>query len=314
MDANSIAWLKANYKQNPVDEIGEFKPVCGDARQVTLAHGWQWVDIDPFGSPIPFLDSAMQSLARRAVLEVTATDVAALTGSSPAPLMRRYAARARLDEIAHDTGMRILLATIARCAARHNKVIEPLISTWDSHHLRVSVRVRKSLDSASIVEQNLGWRIADPTVEEAGNEFGCGHILVPLDTVVDRADKRISGPLWSGPIGDAEVMASMTEERALELCGPTEEMVEDETELRLRRRAITRCVRHLAAEATAISGNLLVVDSLASRLKLPAPPSPTKLAEALVQMGHDAAVAAYGKPAIRTTAPWQEILNALESV
>ena len=315
MDENAISWLEANYKHNPVAEISEFKPVCGDARQVALSRGWQWVDIDPFGSPIPFLDSVMQSLARKAVLEVTATDVAALTGSSPAPLMRRYGARARLDEIAHDTGLRILLASVARCAARHDKVIEPLISTWDSHHLRVSVRVRKSLDSASIVEQNLGWRIANPSDVEAGENAGHGHILVPLDTIVDKNDKRISGPLWIGQIGHAEVMASMTEERALELCGPTEEICDDESELRLRRRAIARSVRHLAEESSAIhSGNLVVVDSLASRLQLPAPPSPTKLAEALVALGHCAAVAAYGKPAIRTDAPWDSILSALKSV
>jgi tRNA G26 N,N-dimethylase Trm1 len=110
-------------------------------------------------------------------------------------------------------------------------------------------------------------------------------------------------------------MASMTEERALELCGPTEEICDDESELRLRRRAIARSVRHLAEESSAIhSGNLVVVDSLASRLQLPAPPSPTKLAEALVALGHCAAVAAYGKPAIRTDAPWDSILSALKSV
>ena len=311
LDSHSMAWGVANHRFNSLAKLSGFHPIVGDARQIALTKGWQWVDIDPFGSPIPFLDPVIQSLARKAVLEVTATDVAALTGSSPAPLMRRYGARARLDEIAHDTGMRILLATIARTAAKHDRIIEPILSVWDSHHLRVSVRVKRSLNGATIVEENLGWRIAEPTKEEAGDEYGCGHILVPLSTPVKLNDKRISGPLWIGHIGDKEVMSSMTEEHALELCAPTEELIDDASELRLRRRAIERSVRHIAVEGKAIhSSNLIVVDELASRLKLPSPPSPTKLASELTKMGYAAEVAAYGKPAIRTDAPWSDIVRA----
>ena len=59
------------------------------------------------------------------------------------------------------------------------------------------------------------------------------------------------------------------------------------------------------------SSNLIVVDDLASRLKLPAPPSPTKLAATLTKMGHSAEVAAYGKPAIRTDAPWNDIVGTV---
>jgi len=310
LNSDSMEWAKANYHCNSASELIGFHPIVGDARQIALSRGWQWVDIDPFGSPIPFLDPVIQSLARKAVLEVTATDVAALTGSSPAPLMRRYGARARLDEIAHDTGLRILLATVARTAAQHDRIIEPVLSVWDSHHLRVSVRVMRSLDGASIVEEKLGWRIAEPTVEEAGDEHGCGHILVPLSTPVNLSDKRISGPLWIGQIGDEDVMSSMTEEQVLTLCSPTEEQVDDDTELRLRRRALERSIRHIAGEAKAIhSSNLIVVDELASRLKLPSPPSPAKLATKLTEMGHAAEVAAYGKPAIRTDAPWSDIVT-----
>ena len=39
---------------------------------------FQWIDLDPFGSPVGFLDTAIQSISRVGVLEVTATDIAAL--------------------------------------------------------------------------------------------------------------------------------------------------------------------------------------------------------------------------------------------
>ncbi|MBS71670.1 MAG: hypothetical protein CMO20_01785 [Thermoplasmata archaeon] len=311
LDPISIAWAQANHDHYSTNELAGFHPIVGDARKISLSKGWQWVDIDPFGSPIPFLDPVIQSLARRAVLEVTATDVAALTGSSRDPLMRRYGARARLDEIAHDTGLRILLANIARTAAQHDRIIEPILSVWDSHHLRVSVRVKRSAENANNIEDNLGWRIANPTEDEAGDYGAASHILVPLSTPISLDDKRVSGPLWIANIGDKEVMSSFTEESALSLCGPTEEQVSDQSELRLRRRSISRSVRHISDEAKAIhSGNLIVVDELASRLKLPSPPSPTKLAAALSEKKFSSSVAAYGKPAIRTVAPWDEIVSA----
>jgi tRNA G26 N,N-dimethylase Trm1 len=78
-----------------------------------------------------------------------------------------------------------------------------------------------------------------------------------------------------------------------------------ERDVRLRARAAERAVRHIAGEASAIhSPTLLVVDELPRLLDINAPPSPTKLAAALREAGHAAAVAAYGEPAIRTDAPW----------
>ena len=110
-----------------------------DSRQVLLSSGWQWVDIDPFGSPVPFLDSAMQSSARRAVMEITATDTAALTGSSARACLRRYGAKIRTDQMAHDSALRLLMATVARTAATHDRCIIPLLSSFQSrsaYHFR----------------------------------------------------------------------------------------------------------------------------------------------------------------------------------
>ena len=62
-----------------------------DARLAMIQGSFQWIDIDPFGSPVTFIDAALQALGRVGVLEVTATDTAALTGSSATSGMRRYA-------------------------------------------------------------------------------------------------------------------------------------------------------------------------------------------------------------------------------
>ena len=94
-----------------------------DARIALMEAAYQWVDLDPFGSPVNFLDSAIQGLARIGFLEVTATDTAALTGSSASSQQRRYGAKGIVDTYAHDDGVRVLLVLVATTAARHDRFI-----------------------------------------------------------------------------------------------------------------------------------------------------------------------------------------------
>ena len=279
-----------------------------DSRQVLLSSGWQWVDIDPFGSPVPFLDSAMQSSARRAVMEVTATDTAALTGSSASACLRRYGAKVRTDEMAHDSALRLLMATVARTAAQHDRCIIPLMSSWDSHHIRVSVKVHRSIQAANVLEDQLGWRVAMPTSEELqaateaglhpqGSEGEQPFCLLPFSYPVRRDDKRVSGPLWTGALFDQEVLASMTVERAMSLCGEEAETA----------------VRHWVGEAElAAVPSLIITDMLPKFCDVNGPPKILDLVTGLKDAGYKAAVARWGAPAIRTDAPWPEVLKITE--
>ena len=332
MDPVALEWAMRCHEEFPPEHgEGELLPHLGDLRKSVLEHGRHWVDIDPYGSPLPFLDTAMQSLARRGVAEISATDSAALTGSSKNALLRRYGARVRTDGLAHDSGLRVLLATVARTAARHERAIEPLLSIWESHHLRVSVRVRRSVERANDIEESIGWRVASPTAEEVSSSIQAGmhpdtgldslpmHCLLPLSHPVNRSDKRISGPMWIGPLGQSGAMASMTEERALELCGPIS--IEDDPtgwsdrDFERERRRVTRSIRHISEEAVTIDApHLILVDDLASWLGSGSPPSPSGMVKTLCETGHRAAVAHYGKPAFRTDAPWDEIARTALSI
>ena len=280
-----------------------------DSRQVLLSSGWQWVDIDPFGSPVPFLDSAMQSSARRAVMEITATDTAALTGSSARACLRRYGAKIRTDQMAHDSALRLLMATVARTAAQHDRCIIPLLSSWDSHHIRVSVKVHRSIQAANVLEDQLGWRVAMPTVEELqascdaglhpqGSEGEQPFCLLPFSHPIRRDDRRISGPLWTGPLFDQDVLASMTVERAVALCGETAEPA----------------VRHWVDEAElATVPSLIITDMLPKFCEVTGPPKIVELVTGLKEAGYKAAVARWGAPAIRTDAPWPIVLKTTEA-
>ena len=102
-----------------------------------------------------------------------------------------------------------------------------MLSVWDSHHLRVSVLVRRGVGGANRVEESLGWRIASPTKSEVAASISADlhpdtslnseslpmHCFLPLNHPIDRTDKRVSGPLWKGPMVENGAMASMKEDR-----------------------------------------------------------------------------------------------------
>ena len=323
--------LKTHEEFPPDHSKGELSAINGDLRSAILNQGWHWVDIDPYGSPTPFLDTAIQSMARKGIIEVSATDTAALTGSSKNPLLRRYGARVRNDGLAHDSALRVLLATVGRVASKHERRIEPLISIWDSHHLRVSMRVIRSIEGANKIEDSLGWRVYSPTHEEVLASIKSGlhtetsldilpmDCFLPLHHPINRDDERVSGPMWIKNMGKKEVLAFMTEERVLQMCGP-DPMKEDllkwtEKEFDYENRRILRSVKNLADEANAIETQQhILVDYLSSWLKIGSPPSPKKLVKSIIEAGFSASLANYGKkPSIRTDAPWDLVVKiALE--
>jgi tRNA (guanine26-N2/guanine27-N2)-dimethyltransferase len=332
LEEEALRWAEASHNEFPPSQGGGIlEPSKGDLRSVVLRSGRHWVDIDPYGSPMPFIDSAMQSMARSGVMEVSATDTAALTGSSSTALMRRYGARVRTDSLAHDSGMRVMLANFSRVAARHDRAIVPLLSVWDSHHLRVSFRVLKSVSTANELEDSIGWRVHSPTKEEVSASIDAGlhpnssvvhlpmHCMLPLKFPIDRRDPRVSGPLWVGPMGDRDAMSSMTEENALESSGPEFSVDDplgwDERRVEAERRRVARSVRHISEESGVISSShLVVVDDLAAWLGSGAPPSPRKIVDMLNEAGHSAGVSSYGRPSFRANAPWEAIVESAMSI
>ena len=51
---------------------------------------FDYIDIDPFGSPNPFLSAAVARINRGGVIAITATDTAALSGTYPKVTQRKY--------------------------------------------------------------------------------------------------------------------------------------------------------------------------------------------------------------------------------
>ena len=284
-----------------------------DARMAMIQGSFQWIDVDPFGSPISFIDGALQALGRVGVLEVTATDTAALTGSSSTSGMRRYGHKGIVDLYAHDDAVRVLLGTIATRAAQLDRAIEPILALFDGHHVRVSVLVRKSKQGADRNRELMGWRIR---TEGKPYKFS----VHPSPKEMEKA----SGPMWIGPLWNGEICSRLTEDHAVATCLARVLDIEKGAKLGLQwseddhvyaEREIRRSVRHIADAAPLLSSEhlLLPFDLLPRLADVGSLPTMERLIDALNEAGHQTARVPDLRPFIATHAPFDTVLEALRS-
>ena len=142
---------------------------------------YDWIDIDPFGTPAPYLEAALKGLNDGGILGVAATDTAVLCGAKPSICKKRYGSVSMRKVAAKEMGVRILLSRIHNIASGMDKGIEPLLCYSEGHHLRVFVRLGERKDVT------LKWITKDMRI-------------------VDREEKDAGGPLWVRKIIKAELI------------------------------------------------------------------------------------------------------------
>ena len=132
-------------------------------RMLLESKGFDYIDIDPFGTPNPFLDAAIKRLSRTGILAVTATDTSALCGSFPKACIRKYWAMPRHDHLMHEAGLRILIRKIQLVGAQYEKALAPIYSYSHEHHMRVFLRAAKQKTAVdSMLAKHALWDQSGP--------------------------------------------------------------------------------------------------------------------------------------------------------
>jgi len=139
---------------------------------------FDYIDIDPFGSPVGFVDSAMRSIKNGGVVACTATDTATLCGVYPRVCWRRYGAMPFHSPVMKEIGMRILLGFICREAGKYDRGIEPLICYSTDHYFRVYVRVQKGVKHANNSMKNLSYIRSDDLIFSKNNNVDIGPLWI----------------------------------------------------------------------------------------------------------------------------------------
>ncbi len=169
--------IKNNLKLNKIDK--KIKIFNMEANLFLLqSKGFDYIDIDPFGTPNPFLESAIKRLTRGGILAVTATDTSALCGTYPKACLRKYWAIPLRNELMHEIGLRILIRKIQLIGAQYEKALEPIFSYSKDHYMRVFLRCEKGKSK----------------VDE----------ILKLHSYFEGA-----GPIWSGKLWDGKLVNLM---------------------------------------------------------------------------------------------------------
>lgn len=106
------------------------------------------IELDPFGTPVPFLDTALQRIKHNGILTITATDTAALCGTYPRTGLRRYAVKSEFMFWYEEFGLRALIGYCQREAAKYDKSLSVKISFTAKHFYKIIFKVEESKTQA----------------------------------------------------------------------------------------------------------------------------------------------------------------------
>ena len=191
-DPEAVALCRENLAHNGL----EGTVVHRNANALMHESRFDIVDIDPFGTPIPFADAAFRS-ARR-LLCVTATDTAPLCGAHAASGIRKYGAVARNTDFHAEMGVRVLLSALVRTAVRYDVAARPILSHATRHYVRAYLELSGSATEANDAIDELGYVHWCPACLR--REAEPGLIAHPPDACPGCGqDPWTAGPIYLGP-------------------------------------------------------------------------------------------------------------------
>ncbi|KXB07525.1 hypothetical protein AKJ51_01135 [candidate division MSBL1 archaeon SCGC-AAA382A20] len=115
------------------------------------------IDVDPFGTPVPFLDSSFSAISRRGILLVTATDTGPLCGAYQKACLRKYGAWPLRTSYSREIGLRILIGSVQRRAAGYDLALTPVLSHATQHFFRIHFEVDQGAKKADEIIKRQGY-------------------------------------------------------------------------------------------------------------------------------------------------------------
>ncbi|KAK8782526.1 hypothetical protein V5799_016138 [Amblyomma americanum] len=191
----AVASMRANIDHNKVGHI--VVPNRGEAALLMHMHKnerFDVIDLDPYGSAAPFLDSAVQAVKDRGLLLVTCTDMAILCGNSSETCRAKYGAVSLKTKCCHEM-------PLGRCAEKGNSfkfspALGPpvglgCVHCGHKHHIGGPIWINP-LHDVGFVQRLISRVLASPELYGTSKRMlGILHMLteelqVPLYFMLDR--------------------------------------------------------------------------------------------------------------------------------
>lgn len=244
------------------------------------------IDLDPFGSPTTFIESALRATKNDGLLALTATDMPPLCGVKPLAGYRKYQGKPLRTEYCHELAVRLLLNSVVFAAVKNDLGIKVLFSHSTDHYIRVYVQIF------------LGVKQADESIKKLGYLTHCFHCLDRKWTksvsefpslICNRCGDKMAfaGPLWMGALFDQNFCREIYNEART-------------INLRTKRRVL-KLLDIIIKEADG-RPTYFRIDKISKKLGLPGL-SKSKLIQKLVEHGYQATETHFNTQGIRSNAP-----------
>ncbi|GBC68543.1 tRNA (guanine(26)-N(2)/guanine(27)-N(2))-dimethyltransferase [archaeon HR01] len=251
---------------------------------------FQYVDIDPVGSPSRFVENGLRACATGGLLGVSATDLAPLVGRHPTTCLRKYDAQSFASDFSKELALRILAGYVVRAGMPVNIAAKPVLSFYHRHFVRVFLRVERGRGRCMRLLKGLGW------VQYCRR---CRDLkTLPIHEMPERVcglcggKTSVAGPLWIGPLHDRNFTQSAHSRSA-------------------RYPETAKILDKIVEEVDAVG--FYTVPSLARMSNKP-PPPPSKLVEKLRQAGFQASHTHIDPEGVKTDATPREIMASLKDM
>jgi len=285
----SLLLARRNARINGVDNRLRFKrsetnsflySVSGDDR-------FHYVDLDPFGTPVPFVQPLLNAVANGGIASVTATDTAVLCGVHPRVARRRYGATPMNNEFGHETGIRILINACRREAWKMDLGISSVAAHSTRHYIRVFFRISAGASKADRASANEGYVSVCPRCHDR-------RFAPSPPFVCDSCGGKTScaGPLWTGPLSEKRTV----------LAAAADSVQRDFQEAR-------RILSDLI-EADRFPPWGYSIERICSSLKVPTV-SESGVAESLLNAGFESTRQPFENRGIKTDARYSEVVRAI---
>lgn len=300
LNPQGIKLAKRNAEINNVLDL--FDAVTEGANLFLTKHSapktrFDYVDVDPFGPPVPFMDSALRALRNGGMIALTATDMAPLCGVHPRACLRKYGGFPLRTEYCHEIAVRLVCGCLTMMAAKHETGIKIVFSHSNDHYVRVYATIKH------------GAKKADKSIEQMGyilHCFSCLHretvagIISPIKKVCPICGKKlnVAGPLWLAKIADEKFCTSILEEISKRNFN--------------QQKRIQKTANLIRGEANA-SVTYYRVDYICDKMNLPVPPQ-RKVLDKLNEAGFKAVLTHFNSRGFKTYAPAKIVKKIIAEV
>jgi len=293
IDKKAFKLIQYNVKLNKIEdkvEVGNEDASLFLLRKKFEGEIFDVIDLDPYGSSVPFLDAALKALKRRGVLGLTFTDTAVAQGVYPHKALKKYFVFAFRTPFSKELALRIFLGYVAREAAKYDLIIRPLFGFHAEYYVRFFVQIDKSgREAHRELLEKLGYIIYD-------KKTGLRKVLSIsniLASGLEKGEVKL-GPLWLESFAEQEIVEKMIKEV-------------EKRKFRLFKKEI-KILKLIRDEIKISLPFYYTVTEFAQRFKVKEP-SPLRVVQKLVGEGFSASLTHFDSKGFKTTAPMEVMYN-----